>query len=201
MAYEAEQRAKQQLKFDGICIPQGPSYSLIKSRKIDETFVALRSLYSQIVQDGKPQDAIVYGRSEFDKLKKLSIFSYLVKHIIGLLAGLAYQRCGSELVAALWITEMSSPLLHLRELLKELGYGDTDLNLAADVAFAITFTFARMIGGPYLTYVTLSAHNPILIKKSKIFDDDPNDDWNEEYNIIQEKLMVCPRKESRLSYK
>ncbi|KAL6522479.1 hypothetical protein OROMI_031437 [Orobanche minor] len=121
--------------------------------------------------------------------------------IIGLLAGLAYQRCGSESVATLWITEMSSPLLHLRELLKELGYRDTDLNLAADVAFTITFTFARMIGGPYLTYVTLSAHNPILIKKPKIFDDDPNDDWNEEYNIIQEKLMVCPRKESRLSYK
>lgn len=38
------------------------------------------------------------------------------------------------MVAALWITEMSSPFLHLRELLKELGYKDTDLNLAADVS-------------------------------------------------------------------
>lgn len=37
------------------------------------------------------------------------------------------------MVAALWITEISSPFLHLRELLKELGYKDTDLNLAADV--------------------------------------------------------------------
>lgn len=37
------------------------------------------------------------------------------------------------MVASLWITEISSPFLHLRELLKELGYRDTDLNLAADV--------------------------------------------------------------------
>ena len=41
------------------------------------------------------------------------------------------------MVAALFITEISSPFLHLRELLKELGYRDTDLNLAADVSYPI----------------------------------------------------------------
>ncbi|GER35529.1 hypothetical protein STAS_11811 [Striga asiatica] len=100
----------------------------------------------------------------FDKKVKVDNAIHHLVSIVGLLAGLAYQRCGSEMVAALWITEMSSPFLHLRELLKELGYKDTDLNLAADIAFAAIFTFARMIGGPYLTYVTLSAHNPLLIK-------------------------------------
>lgn len=98
-----------------------------------------------------------------DKVKLDNTIHHLVS-IIGLLSGLAYQRCGSEMVAALWITEMSSPFLHLRELLKELGYRDTDLNLAADIGFAVIFTFARMLGGPYLTYVTLSAPNPLLIK-------------------------------------
>lgn len=34
----------------------------------------------------------------------------------------------------MFITEVSSPLLHLRELLKEVGYKGTDLNLAADVS-------------------------------------------------------------------
>ncbi|KAL2504054.1 LAG1 and CLN8 (TLC) lipid-sensing domain containing protein [Abeliophyllum distichum] len=68
------------------------------------------------------------------------------------------------MVAALWITEISSPFLHLRELLKEMGYNNTDLNLAADIMFAVIFTFARMVGGPYLAYVTLSANNPLLIK-------------------------------------
>ncbi|KAK4429302.1 hypothetical protein Salat_1230500 [Sesamum alatum] len=84
--------------------------------------------------------------------------------IVGIGAGLAYQRCGTEMVGALWITEISSPFLHLREMLKEVGYRDTHLNLAADLAFAVIFSMARMIGGPYLTYVTLSAHNPLIIK-------------------------------------
>ncbi|PIA55859.1 hypothetical protein AQUCO_00700289v1 [Aquilegia coerulea] len=76
----------------------------------------------------------------------------------------SHWQCGSEMVAALWITEISSPFLHMRELLKELGYKDTDANLAADFAFAVIFSLARMIGGPYLAYVTVTADNPILIK-------------------------------------
>ncbi|CAI9116809.1 OLC1v1018067C1 [Oldenlandia corymbosa var. corymbosa] len=102
--------------------------------------------------------------SSFDKDVKIDNAIHHLVSIVGLGAGLSYQRCGSEMVAALWITEISSPFLHLRELLKELGYRDTDLNLAVDVLFATVFTCARMIGGPYLTYVTLSANNPLLIK-------------------------------------
>ncbi|XP_022862458.1 transmembrane protein 136-like [Olea europaea var. sylvestris] len=100
----------------------------------------------------------------FDKRVKLDNTIHHLVSIVGLVAGLAYQRCGSEMVAALWITEISSPFLHSRELLKELGYNNTDLNLAADIMFAVIFTFARMVGGPYLTHVTLSANNPLLIK-------------------------------------
>lgn len=84
--------------------------------------------------------------------------------IVGIAAGLAYGKCGSELIAALCITEISSPFLHLRELLKELGYRDTDLNLAADILFAVVFSFARMVFGPYLAWVTLTADNPLVIK-------------------------------------
>ncbi|KAJ4965090.1 hypothetical protein NE237_016939 [Protea cynaroides] len=84
--------------------------------------------------------------------------------ILGIGASLAYENCGTEIVAAVWITEISSPFLHMRELLKELGYKDTDLNLAADILFAVIFTFGRMVAGPYLTYVTVSADNPLLIK-------------------------------------
>lgn len=84
--------------------------------------------------------------------------------IVGIAAGFAYQKCGSEMVAALWITEISSPFLHLREILKEIGYKGTDLNLAADIGFAVIFSFARMVGGPYLTYMTLSSAVPFLIK-------------------------------------
>nr|GLL48834.1 transmembrane protein 136-like isoform X1 [Ipomoea trifida] len=71
---------------------------------------------------------------------------------------------GSELVGALWISEISGPFEDLRVILKELGYRDTNLNLAVDICFAVIFSFARMIGGTYLTYLTVSADNPILIK-------------------------------------
>ncbi|XP_006341975.1 transmembrane protein 136 [Solanum tuberosum] len=100
----------------------------------------------------------------FDKQVKIDNLIHHLVSVVGLGAGLAYEWCGSEMVAALCVTEISSPFLHMREILKELGYKDTDFNLAADVLFAVIFSCARMIGGPYLTYVTLSDDNPILIK-------------------------------------
>ena len=33
-----------------------------------------------------------------------------------------------------------------------------------EVCFATIFSVARMVGGPYLVYVTIPADNPILIK-------------------------------------
>ncbi|KAL5557976.1 hypothetical protein UlMin_034187 [Ulmus minor] len=98
-----------------------------------------------------------------DKISVDNSVHHLVS-IVGIGAGLAYGKCGSEMVAALWITEISSPFLHLREVLKDLGYRDTDLNLAADISFAVIFSIARMVGGPYLTYVTLTASNPLIIQ-------------------------------------
>ncbi|XP_044511874.1 TLC domain-containing protein 5-like [Mangifera indica] len=99
-----------------------------------------------------------------DKKVNLDNIVHHLVSIVGLGAGLAYEKCGSELVAAIWITEISSPFLHWRELLKELGYRDTALNFLADILFAVIFSLARMGCGPYLTFVTLSANNPVLIK-------------------------------------
>ncbi|CAH9091587.1 unnamed protein product [Cuscuta europaea] len=99
----------------------------------------------------------------YNKLKVDDLVHHLIT-IVGIGAGIAYQMCGSEMVAALWIAEISSPFLHMRELLKELGYRDTILNLIADICFAAIFSFGRMVVGSYLAYVTVSANNPILIK-------------------------------------
>ncbi|MCE5166515.1 hypothetical protein HAX54_021078 [Datura stramonium] len=104
----------------------------------------------------------------FDKQGKIDNLLHHLVSGVGLGAGLAYEWCGSEMAAALWLTEISSPFLHLREILKELGYKDTDINLAVDVLFAVIFSCARMIGIPYLTYVTFSADNPILIKATAL---------------------------------
>ncbi|WCJ35244.1 TRAM LAG1 and CLN8 (TLC) lipid-sensing domain containing protein [Euphorbia peplus] len=100
----------------------------------------------------------------FDKRFNLDNTIHHLVSIVGLGAGLNYQLCVSEMVAALWITELSSPFLHFRKFLEELGYKDTRLNLAADVSFAAIFSIGRMIGGPYLTYLALTAHNPFIMK-------------------------------------
>ncbi|KAF7829632.1 transmembrane protein 136 [Senna tora] len=100
----------------------------------------------------------------FDERVGLDNTIHHLVSIVGITASLYYQKCGSELVAALWVTELSSPFLHLRELLKEVGYKDSALNLAADILFGAIFTVARMVVGPYITYITLSADNPLLIK-------------------------------------
>lgn len=100
----------------------------------------------------------------FDERVSLDNTVHHLVSIVGIGAGLFYQKCGSEMVATVWITEISSPFLHLRELLKELGYRDTLLNLTADILFGAIFTFARMVVGPCITYVTLSANYPFLIK-------------------------------------
>ncbi|CAH2035379.1 unnamed protein product [Thlaspi arvense] len=102
--------------------------------------------------------------SHFDEVLSIDNAVHHSVCILGFVAGLCYRKCASEMVAALLITEISSPFLHLREILKQIGYRDTDLNLAADVCFATIFSLARMVVGPYLVYVTISADNPILIK-------------------------------------
>ncbi|KAJ6684849.1 TRANSMEMBRANE PROTEIN 136 [Salix purpurea] len=101
---------------------------------------------------------------QFDKGGSIDNTIHHLVSIVGMAAGLVYRKSGSEMIAALFITEISSPFLHLRELLKELGYRDTDLNLAADISFAAIFSFARMVVGPYIAWLTLTADNPLIIK-------------------------------------
>ncbi|XP_010461469.1 PREDICTED: transmembrane protein 136-like [Camelina sativa] len=101
---------------------------------------------------------------QFDKVISIDNAVHHFVSILGFIAGLAYQKSGSEIIATLWIAEISSPFFHLREILKEIGYRDTSLNLAADVCFASIFTLARIVCGPFLVYVSLSADNPIFIK-------------------------------------
>ncbi|KAL3638705.1 hypothetical protein CASFOL_016612 [Castilleja foliolosa] len=79
---------------------------LIKSGKINEALSSIREWYPQIIQDdtsticflmhcqnfielvrdGKPEEAVQYGRSEFDRFKKLSGVDDLIKDCAALLA-------------------------------------------------------------------------------------------------------------------
>ncbi|KAJ8446297.1 hypothetical protein Cgig2_005828 [Carnegiea gigantea] len=82
--------------------------------------------------------------SQFDKKSSFDNSIHHLVCIIGLGAGLAYQKCGSEMVAALFVTEISTPFLHFREFLKELGYRDSPFNLAADVSCLSLLIFSLL---------------------------------------------------------
>ena len=103
------------------------------------------------------------------------------------------MQCGTEEVACLFVTEISSPLLHLREMLKEFGVRDTDLNLLVDVLFAVTFSVARMGVGPYLTYVTVTADYPILIKV-RTYADALTESVRQRNQLDRSNLLFKPKK-------
>ncbi|KAL6492809.1 hypothetical protein OROGR_032568 [Orobanche gracilis] len=82
-------------------IVQGCGFNMFSTTRIAMRFLDIASVdddtsticfllhcqeFIELVRDGKLQDAIVYGRSEFDKFKKLSVFSDLVKDCAALLA-------------------------------------------------------------------------------------------------------------------
>ncbi|CAN1163518.1 TLC domain-containing protein 5 [Linum perenne] len=135
------------------------------NRLVSTTHAALAvTLATLSVEDWtRPVSPLASNSSPYQAIDMANAIHHLVS-IVGIGAGLAYQKCGTEMVTALWVTEISSPFLHLRELLKEIGYRDTQLNFAADIGFAAIFSLARMGFGPYLTYVTLTANNPLIIK-------------------------------------
>ncbi|WZY78494.1 hypothetical protein YC2023_024878 [Brassica napus] len=70
--------------------------------------------------------------SHFDQVISIDNAVHHSICILGFVTGLCSRECGSEIVAALWIGEISTPFLNLRVILKEIGYRDTDLNLAVD---------------------------------------------------------------------
>lgn len=54
------------------------------------------------------------------------------------------------------------------------------------ILFAAIFSLARMVGGPYLTYVTLTADYPLLIKVHK----DVWSSWTEPITATTSGLLI-----------
>lgn len=100
----------------------------------------------------------------FDSPIDRSNFVHHIVSISSLAYSVFYKKCGTEIVMCLWLSELSNPFMHARELLKELGLKETTLALANDVCFALVFGIARIGLGPYLVYLTVFADNPIPVK-------------------------------------
>lgn len=109
-----------------------------------------------------------FGCCLFDSSISVSNCIHHLVSILGLGVGVVYATCGSELTGCLWLMEISNPFMHMRELLKELGYKDSRLSILNDICFAFIFTLARLMVGPYLVYLTITANNPLIVKVTSV---------------------------------
>lgn len=73
-----------------------------------------------------------------------------VVSIFGLSICLVTEYYGTELIALIFGSEITNPLLQLRWFLRKFGYQDTVIAECVDVAFILGFTCIRMGVGTYL---------------------------------------------------
>lgn len=98
---------------------------------------------------------------EFD----IVITLHHVATILGLFVGVFNRTSGHELLLCLVLMEASNPFMHLRCILRDVGYGKTRLADINDVVFAVTFLLCRNVLGLFVVYWTvMSSTTPLLVK-------------------------------------
>lgn len=82
----------------------------------------------------------------------------------GLASGVLNGKSGAELVACLFLMEVSNPSLHLRTLLIEMGLKNSTIFSLNNLIFALVFLVCRLLVGPPLVYKTVMCpdNDPIV---------------------------------------
>lgn len=89
--------------------------------------------------------------------------------IIALAICLITGSYGTEIVATIFGSEISNPLLQCRWFLKYSGNRDTVIADLVDVAFILTFTYVRIVVGSNLLYCyQLMPHIPIFMRIASV---------------------------------
>ena len=95
-------------------------------------------------------------------------FMSVVHHMFtmgGLASGVLNGRSGAELVACLFLMEVSNPSLHLRTVFIEMGLKTSMLASINSLVFALMFLMCRLVIGPPLVWKTLaSPDNDYIVK-------------------------------------
>mmetsp|Transcript_25904 Transcript_25904/g.63761 ORF Transcript_25904/g.63761 Transcript_25904/m.63761 type:complete len:254 (+) Transcript_25904:82-843(+) len=83
----------------------------------------------------------------------------------GLASGVLNGKSGAELVACLFLMEVSNPSLHLRTLLLEMGLKSSTIFSLNNLIFALVFLVCRLLIGPPLVYKTIACpDNEYIVK-------------------------------------
>jgi|TARA_B100001142_G_scaffold309062_1_gene341193 hypothetical protein len=94
-----------------------------------------------------------------------SVFHHMFT-IGGLASGVFEGKSGSELVACLFLMEVSNPSLHLRTVLAEMGLKNSALASMNNLIFALVFLVCRLVIGPPLVYKTMVCPDNAYIVKA-----------------------------------
>lgn len=106
---------------------------------------------------------------ELTTLKSTSLILHHVMACIGLGCGLLTQSSGTELIASILATEISTPFYHLRAFFRQRRTVTEQARYyTVSMAFGLIFLLSRCLTlGPYITYNTVrSSTTPLFVKIS-----------------------------------
>jgi TLC domain len=99
-----------------------------------------------------------------NRLDLATAFHHVVT-ILGLVVGVSQGISGHELLLCLVLMEVSSPFLHLRYMLREIGLGSSRMASYNDIAFALSFLVCRdVLALPVVYWTVVSSTTPLLVK-------------------------------------
>lgn len=90
--------------------------------------------------------------------------------ILGFYSSIFYNISATEIIKAMLATEITNPVMHMREIFKNSNLGKTKIYLIFDLIYMSLYILARPGWGTYLMYLTFSCSTSlILVKLSALF--------------------------------
>jgi len=87
--------------------------------------------------------------------------------VLGFTIMLSQGNSGSFLINALFVAEVSNPIMHVRMVLKHMGLRHTKAYEVAELAYIMLFIYGRvLLGTPVMIKTIMCSQNNILIKLS-----------------------------------
>jgi len=90
--------------------------------------------------------------------------------ILGFYSSIFYNISGTEIIKAMLATEITNPVMHMREIFKNSNMGKTKIYLLFELTYMSLYILARPGWGTYLMYLTFSCSTSlVLVKMSALF--------------------------------
>lgn len=90
--------------------------------------------------------------------------------ILGFYSSILYNLSATEIIKAMLATEITNPVMHMREIFKNYNMKKTKIYLIFELMYMSLYILARLGWGTYLMYLTFSCSSSlVLVKISALF--------------------------------